>query len=98
VKTEVALAKEYYECHVTVDRPSNPDDFNTLAQNLGWKTSCIDGDPVLGKKVFFYFTCHGTYYGRIYEKMELLASMLGDRVVRKKIEQIIYDTKGNIAP
>lgn len=85
-----------FECHVTVDKL----DFQPvieihkdIAAEQGWKTSAIDGDPVLGQKVFFYFTCFSTDLVEIVTKMNKLAEALGAAVVRKKIESIIYDSR-----
>ncbi len=82
-----------YECHVTVAKPADATEFKALAQQHGWKTSCIDGDPLLGAKAFFYFTCHHGNYDKIFKKMKDLVGLLGGQVIREKIEQIIYDTK-----
>lgn len=88
-----------YECHVTVERPVNQETrelYERVGTEHGWKTSMIDGDPVLGKKVFFYFTKHGSSFGSIKNRMFNLEEILGDRVVRSKIEHIVYDTKTKI--
>lgn len=82
-----------YECHITVEKPTDRTPFELLATEHGWKTSCIDGDPVLGKKAFFYFTAHAKSYDHIFQKMSELARILGEKVViRQKIEHIVYDT------
>ncbi len=85
--------KEYYECHVTVEKPSQPAMYEQLAKDLGWKTSFIDGDPVLGQKVYFYFTCNHVDFVSIKDKMGALAQRLGPDAIRQKIEKIVYDTK-----
>ncbi len=90
-----------FECHVTVEKPTE-DKLSTLkrfAEELGWKTSQIDGDPVLGEKVYFYFTHHCKNYSVIYSRMlHLLANLRSANIetVRSKIEHIIYDTKTGI--
>ena len=88
-----------YECHVTVLKPSIEADrarMQAIASRLHWKTSEIDGDPVLGKKVFFYFTTHGQNYEELTSRMEDLRRTLESpgidiAVVRMKIEDIVFD-------
>lgn len=90
-----------FECHVTcevkdvvaakLDKPP------TWAAFGVWKTSQIDRDPVLGEKVYFYYTCHDTDMLSIHARMKALVLMLssaGVPVIREKIELIMYDTKG----
>lgn len=88
-----------YECHITVEKPE-PGlrvTYEALAEKWGWKTSCIDGDPVLGRQVFFYFSAHDGDFLELMNRMEHLAACLGEEVViRKKIEHIVYDTKTGI--
>ena len=68
-----------------------------LAHYHGWKTSAIDGDPVLGTGVHFYFTAHDKEAERLLRRMTemryALAAATGLAPVREKIEHVIYDTK-----
>lgn len=86
-----------YECHITIKKPSKDIiKLEVLAKTHKWKTSYIDGDPLLGKKIYFYFTCHHEGYGKIFSKMNHLSGILeadGIKVLRKKIELIVFDTK-----
>lgn len=86
-----------YECHITIPRDS-ADIGETIATELHWKFSKIDGDPVLGKKVFAYLTTHDSDLLRMRERMQTAADALRARgidVVREKIELIVYDVKHN---
>lgn len=87
-----------FECHVTINTPEGMKYLRCvdLAEELGWHSSMIDGDPVLGKGSRFYFTCHAREYIGLYNKMEhlvLTLKTLGFTVLRKKIELVMYDTK-----
>ena len=84
-----------YECHITCNR-----DDHSIVQNVGepagWKFSKIDGDPLLGQKVFCYLTRHHRDFEALKSLMQAMTSALkivGVEVVREKIEHIIYDTK-----
>ena len=89
-----------FECHITVENDLGRKVFyQLLAEQCGWKTSCIDGDPLLGKGLHFYFTRHDKNYEDMFINIEKLAGLLElDKVViiRKKIEHIMYDTKTGI--
>lgn len=93
-----------YECHITIDKPSTLQSIHLceeLGHSYGWKTSFIDGDPVLGKKVFFYFTRHSATYESLFVRMRELADyldLISIVVVRLKIEHIVYDTKTGVSP
>jgi hypothetical protein len=92
----------YYECHITVSKPTSLTSLSVLKEiglTYGWKTSSIDGDPLLGEQIFFYFTIHSKSYDDIFSKMEALSVHLHSlefTVLRKKIEQIVYDTKRSL--
>jgi hypothetical protein len=93
-----AVSKPYFECHITIEKPLgyHQEWFEGIARRTGWKTSCIDGDPVMGQRAFFYFTCHHPQFESIKAKMHDLENLLKDHfveVLRSKIEQIVYDTK-----
>jgi hypothetical protein len=92
--------KRKFECHITVDRPHDEigfESFKALANEFGWKTSYIQGDPLLGDKAFFYFTKYSTDAWQLRVSMERLSECLrkATPVIREKIEEIIYDTKTN---
>jgi hypothetical protein len=91
-----------HECHITISKPENVDELDALAARFGWKTSFIHGDPLLGKAGYFYFTTHHVDYDKIFEKMEFLSGYLEGAFnivpLRKKIEQIVYDTKTALIP
>lgn len=90
---------DMYECHVTVLKPADEverERLKSIAQRLHWKTSEIDGDPILGKKVFFYFTSYGADYDGLAHRMYDLRNTLESPgidvpVIRMKIEQIVFD-------
>lgn len=84
-----------YECHITVDS-AHSGVATRVATALGWKTSEIWRDPVLGEKNFFYLTTHSTSFPAIMKLMEECAQTLTDiniPILRKKIELVIYDSK-----
>ena len=89
-----------FECHVTAELPTDPDRlraFEVLATNNGWKTSTIEGDPVLGKGPRFYFTKHSLNFIKLHREMiDLCQCILGwkspeVKLVRRKIEAILID-------
>lgn len=85
-----------FECHVTC-LSSQADLAQNVATALGWKTSQIARDPVLGDDTFFYLTMYDTDYMTLYHRMKFVAYRLmaeGCTVVREKIELIMFDTKG----
>jgi hypothetical protein len=93
------MSKPYFECHITIERPFGEKErlLKVHSGRTGWKTSCIDGDPIMGQRPFFYFTCHDVDFDRIKEKMHAMEIDLRDffrtPAIRSKIEQIVYDTK-----
>ena len=89
-----------YECHITVGCPSGSKELCEL-EELGkqhkWKTSIIHGDPQLGKEDFFYFTKHAVSFEKIKEEMTRMVGIIGaNKVIRQKIEHIVFDTKTGI--
>lgn len=88
-----------FECHVTVRPPKDePQEkwYDHLAEEYNWKRSQIDGDPVLGDRVFAYFTTHSPDLDWIRNKMDHLVEELGDSgdfVLRTKIEYIVQDSR-----
>ncbi len=89
-----------YECHITIESPKTyKTTLGILVEALGWKFSAIDGDPTLGDGVKYYATNHYKASKNVLdviEEMNNLAMKLMDskfKVVRQKVELIIYDTK-----
>lgn len=87
---------EYYEAHITIleDRPRKL--IQDAVEQIKWKFSAIDGDPVLGKRVYCYATKHYPLrIGKDIAVQDLLiaARRLGLNVVRRKIEQVIFDDR-----
>lgn len=96
------MFKPYYECHVTF--MGLRENLPTIAGELKhWKTSAIDGDPLLGDGVKCYLTRH--YSGEeslsvLKLDMEFAARRLKSRsleVLRQKVELVIWDTRANPA-
>lgn len=84
-----------FECHITVPT-EYAEKAASIAAALGWKTSEIARDPLLGDKNFFYLTRHSMGLEAIMSSMENCAGFLRDAgvpVLRKKIEVIIYDAR-----
>lgn len=82
-----------FECHITCERPNDTTALEALAAKYSWKTSYIVGDPLLGTGGFFYFTAYDTDLVNMKLRMHEMADRISVRVLRKKIEQIVYDTK-----
>jgi len=82
-----------FECHITIEGRQDWSAIVELADDMGWKPSKIDGDPLLGDKVFYYLTSYHTDLQVLKLRMHEMADRVGPGVIRKKIEQIIYDTK-----
>lgn len=84
-----------FECHITV--PSSSDlPAAAIAAELGWKTSEIARDPLLGDKNFFYLTGHARDLVLITAEMRQVVERLVDAgvpVLREKIEVIIHDVR-----
>jgi hypothetical protein len=82
-----------FECHITV-HVRHAERATLHAKDLHWKTSQIDGDPVLGKKPFFYLTTHSDNAPEMFARMKRAVDALqfdGIHVIRSKIELIIHD-------
>lgn len=85
-----------FEMHVTL--VGNPAAIEDAVSVLGcWKFSKIDGDPVLGAGV----KCYATSYDRTNEEHAIALvqnaaeffRLSGLRVVRVKVERIVYDER-----
>lgn len=85
-----------FECHITV-LLENAEIAQSVADAYNWHTSQIERDPVLGKASYFYLTEHSDNLEELFEEMRECSTALrmrGIKVVREKIEAILYDTKG----
>jgi len=96
------MFKPYYECHVTF--MSQPTLLSEIARELKkWKTSAIDGDPLLGDGVKCYLTRH--YSGDesreiLHADMDHAAQRLKSRsleVLRHKIELVVWDSRAAVS-
>lgn len=85
----------YYEIHITASTKDG-ETATIVAKQLGWKTSEIARDPLLGEDTFFYLTTHRSHVETSMADMNLCAKILeanGVKVLRMKIEHVIFDTK-----
>jgi len=88
---------QYYEVHITME--TDPILARGVVESIGWKFSCIDGDPVLGCGL----KCYATTFAKaskelaaIQYELDTAAHILrnaGCRVIRKKIEKVILDER-----
>lgn len=84
-----------FEIHITLGNDFRPDSailkhFNT------WKYSCIDGDPLLGKGKKHYLTTHRKTRPNAVAAITTMVDILEEysyKILRVKIEAIVYDTK-----
>lgn len=88
-----------YELHVTVDPPHSAEQretFERLAALMGWHTSEIARDPLLGKPTRFYFTTHEKVEEAARCELARLVGALRSHdvpVLREKIEFIVHDVR-----
>lgn len=92
-----------YECHITVpfEFAATAEKISELGKKTKWKTSAIHGDPVLGKKAFFYLTCHSKTMERISAASDEMLNFLHNAkipIIRRKIELIVLDEHFMKAP
>lgn len=91
------MNNQYYECHVTMI--GDPDVIEQDVNDLGWKFSKIDGDPILGEGIKCYATKH--YPVKMDQKVvvqnvnsvAMALKNLKHKVIRDKVELVIYDSK-----
>lgn len=84
-----------FEIHLTFSHHAAAD-VRRLSDTLKWKYSQIDGDPVLGNKVFCYLTTHAPDFMSARNALEHAVQwLIGQGVVpiRKKIEVVVYDDR-----
>lgn len=88
-----------FECHITMIANKNIASGVVGELGGGWTFSCIDGDPLLGNKIFCYATNHFATESDARERLSGGVDFvnkqrhLGVHVVRAKIEQVIYDVR-----
>jgi hypothetical protein len=88
-----------FECHITI--ACNQTDMDRLRTHVlrhaPWHFSAIDGDPELGQRVFCYATNHYQNQEEAIAGVLKFATMLKERwrfrVVRRKVEQIVFDER-----
>jgi hypothetical protein len=91
--------RKYFECHITF--LGTKEDKKLIEKDLKWKFSIIDGDPVLGAGVKCYATKHYPWHKNSEDVKEEVLEVgkklrdLNKKVLRKKIEMVIWDTKQN---
>lgn len=92
--------KQYFELHLTIEEPSDRKQFvETTVEALGWKFSAIDNDIILGDGVKMYATTHmhrdwsPADAVRHLEHGSAELAKSGVNVIRKKLEQVIYDAR-----
>ena len=86
----------YIELHVTMT--GDPVAIKPVVENIGWKFSRIDGDPVLGLGVKCYATKQAKYKEDHFEEASRTVLMAGEAlrnagltVVREKVEVVVFD-------
>jgi len=94
------MSKTYYECHITM--LGDPKLIQWAVENMKWKFSKIDGDPVEGAGVKCYATKH---YNAKHMPHDVTAMLLhgatvlaiypGIEVTRRKVELVIYDDRSS---
>ncbi len=89
-----------YEVHITMDYVPDKLSLQVFLNSYNWSYSAIDGDPLLGPKVFCYATKHydPAVHDVVYvlQRTEALIELLkqqGCNVVRHKIELVVFDSR-----
>ena len=84
IKTETHQQNKY-ELHITLLEP---------VELEGWKSSAIDGDPLLGDGVKYYLTTYSVSEEQGHDKINQALDVLHNKkVIRAKIEHIVYDVR-----
>lgn len=101
LQTEEAVkALMYFEVHITLpgvyDGPDAPRLIGLVAREHAAKVSCINGDPLLGPRIYTYLTFHDTDFERARTRMVAITAHL-ERLklqwLRRKIEQVVLDER-----
>lgn len=96
------MTKPYYECHITIQHSHCSLELERIQDAIednGWKYSVIDGDPTIGDGCFCYATTHISAKAElktVIDQMAAVAESLSAqdmRVIRQKVELVVYDTK-----
>jgi hypothetical protein len=89
----------YWECHITIG-PHSLEGAKDCVEWVGWKYSKIDGDPSFGEGVREYATMNASDKNPLASVIEYMGEtaetirQCGFPVIRQKVEQVVYDTKG----
>lgn len=84
------------EIHITCNTTDKELIDDIVREYSNWKTSSIQGDPVLGPETRYYLTSHAKNFPKAYSEMVEMSKCLeanGVTITRQKIELIIFDTK-----
>lgn len=90
----------YYELHITM--VGDKDLIQKAVEEIGWKFSCIDGDPVLGDGVKCYATkLLAGKHTLDYVETDLKGAytwllLQGFNAIRYKIELVLIDSKQSL--
>lgn len=95
--------KQYYECHITLERPvGSTTAIRRAVEAIEWKFSMIDGDIIMGDGSKCYATRHFNASKRTPEsvKQDLFAmaerlEKVGLVVLRRKVELVIFDDRSS---
>lgn len=95
----ITRMKKYYESHITMT--GNPSLIRPLVEQVKWKFSVIDGDPLMGEGIRCYATRLFNAKNTIEDVLEnllntaLFLSVSGIEVTRRKVELVIYDDRSS---
>lgn len=87
----------YYESHITM--LGTPETLKPLVEEIKWKFSAIDGDPVLGEGIKCYATMHHSAKHTIEDVISYVKAasqalrQKNIKILRSKVELVLYDTK-----
>ncbi len=89
----------YYELHITMEKVTDIPALRLLLSSHMWHHSCIHGDADMGDRRLHYGTravngdCMLEEVKGILNGMASLLTTVGFRVVRRKIEMVVYDER-----